>query len=106
MSTVGTGDRAQFSARQVPTGSRYGNYGPPQFRVRDERLDGLRRRYSPNAASMPRGSPAKLLRQGISYFSSGGNGTEWKRRIFHSPLSRRKASVVGADTCCRFPSNV
>ena len=42
----------------------------------------------------------------IGHFSSGGSGSEWKRTTFHAPLSRRKATVVGAETCWAFPSNV
>jgi len=31
---------------------------------------------------------------------------EWNRRIFQPGPSRRNATVVGAETCWRFPSSV
>jgi hypothetical protein len=40
------------------------------------------------------------------YVSSGGSGIVWMSKTFHPPPSRRNASVVGAETCVRFPSNV
>src|ERR1700694_4772382 len=47
-----------------------------------------------------------LATGGPSQVVSAGGGIYSKTTIFQAPLSRRKTTVVGADTCCFVPWNV